>query len=155
MKCKCIHTCILIACVESCGRFIKLPSALLFRNVNLEPWRKVLQFYKQNLISIHRRSEGKLGYPISTSVISHWFATHMVYVSLRRCTLNDQKYVEHLMLVEHLIPKSWALIWSGNARASGCSRHHLGTLQHPPRGFCCQGNAWQLERRFVHYSENC
>ena len=31
---------------------------------------------------------------------------------------------------------------------------YLGRLQHPPRGSCCQGIAWQLERRFGHESEN-
>jgi hypothetical protein len=32
--------------------------------------------------------------------------------------------------------------------------HHLGKLQHPLRGSCCQGNSLQLERHFGHYSEN-
>jgi hypothetical protein len=62
-----------------------------------------------------------------------------------------------------VVKMCWYLYWCrkmtgrhnrGNERASSCSRRHLGTLQHPPRGSCCQRNAWQLERRFGHYSEN-
>jgi hypothetical protein len=40
-------------------------------------------------------------------------------------------------------------------RAGSCSQRHLGTLQHPPLGSCCQGNARELEIRFGHYRENC
>jgi hypothetical protein len=134
-------------------------------------------FIKQHRFTMHQWHGRRCFETITASHTSQWRAWHMSVVFMGGQLRKTSSSANHWKpgQQERMFLKYWTALWHkmdfggqdvlisvltgrhsgvGNARVSSCSQRHWSTLQHPPRGSCCQGNAWQLEILFGHYSEN-